>query len=82
MHYLDETMLDMLHLLTVACLFAAAWLNWRERRPIATIVGAAAASVVLFFCHLMGLVFFLVLHVARGIGWLHGRIAELLLVRL
>ena len=28
------------------------------------------------------LVFFLVLHIARGIGWLHGRIAELLLVRL
>jgi uncharacterized membrane protein len=28
------------------------------------------------------LVFFVVLHIARGIGWLHGRIAELLLVRL
>lgn len=28
------------------------------------------------------LMFFFVLHVARGIGWLHGRIAELLLVRL
>jgi hypothetical protein len=28
------------------------------------------------------LMFFLVLHVARGIGWLHGRIAEVLLVRL
>jgi len=28
------------------------------------------------------LLFFLVLHIARGIGWLHGRIAELLLVRL
>ena len=28
------------------------------------------------------LLFFVVLHVARGIGWLHGRIAELLLVRL
>jgi hypothetical protein len=26
--------------------------------------------------------FFVVLHIARGIGWLHGRIAELLLVRL
>ena len=45
----------------LAMLCAAAWLNWRERRPIATIVGAAAASLVLFFCHLMGLVFFLVL---------------------
>ncbi len=28
------------------------------------------------------LMFFFVLHIARGIGWLHGRIAELLLVRL
>ena len=45
----------------LAMLCAAAWLNWRERRPIATIVGAAAASLILFFCHLMGLVFFLVL---------------------
>ncbi|HEY2618159.1 MAG TPA: hypothetical protein VGI78_12530 [Acetobacteraceae bacterium] len=45
----------------LAMLFAAAWLTWRERRPVATIAGAAAASVVLFFCHLMGLMFFLVL---------------------
>ena len=28
------------------------------------------------------LLFFILLHIARGIGWLHGRIAELLLVRL
>lgn len=28
------------------------------------------------------LLFFVVLHLAKGIGWLHGRIAELLLVRL
>jgi hypothetical protein len=28
------------------------------------------------------LLFFIMLHIARGIGWLHGRIAELLLVRL
>ena len=45
----------------LAMLFAAAWLTWRERCPVATIAAAAAASVVLFFCHLMGLVFFLVL---------------------
>jgi hypothetical protein len=45
----------------LAMLFAAAWLSWRERRPVATIAGAAAASIVLFFCHLMGLMFFLVL---------------------
>jgi hypothetical protein len=45
----------------LAMLFAAAWLTWRERRPIATMTAAAAASVVLFFCHLMGLMFFLAL---------------------
>lgn len=28
------------------------------------------------------LLFFVMLHIARGVGWLHGRIAELLLVRL
>ncbi len=28
------------------------------------------------------LLFFVVLHIAKGIGWLHGRIAEVLLVRL
>ena len=28
------------------------------------------------------LLFFVVLHIARGIGWLHGHIAEGLLVRL
>ena len=45
----------------LAMLFAAAWLTWRERRPVATVAAAAAASVVLFFCHLMGVMFFLVL---------------------
>jgi hypothetical protein len=45
----------------LALLFAAAWLTWREVRPRTTIVMAAAASVILFFCHLMGVVFFLVL---------------------
>jgi hypothetical protein len=37
----------------------------------------------LFLCMFVGIVlFFIMLHVAKGIGWLHGRIAELLLVRL
>jgi hypothetical protein len=45
----------------LAMLFAAAWLTWREHRPIATIAAATVASIVLFFCHLMGLMFFLVL---------------------
>ena len=45
----------------LAMLFAAGWISWRETRPFATIAAASAASVVLFFCHLMGLVFFLAL---------------------
>jgi hypothetical protein len=42
-------------------LFAALWLTWRERRPAVTVACASAASCVLFFCHLMGLAFFLAL---------------------
>ena len=45
----------------LAMLFAAGWLTWRESRPLATVLLSAVASMVLFFCHLMGLVFFLVL---------------------
>jgi len=45
----------------VAMLFAAAWLTWRETRPIATVAAASAASVILFFCHLMGLICFVLL---------------------
>ena len=48
----------------LAMLFAAGWLSWRERRPVRTIAGAAVGSVVLFFCHLMALMFFLMLIVS------------------
>lgn len=40
------------------------------------------APGLILFALLGVLLFFFVLHIARGIGWLHGRIAELLLVRL
>ncbi|MBV9992442.1 MAG: sensor domain-containing protein [Alphaproteobacteria bacterium] len=40
------------------------------------------APGLIVFALLGVLLFFVVLHIARGIGWLHGRIAELLLVRL
>ena len=43
-------------------------------------VHTAPGLIVLAICGLI--VFFIVLHVVRGIGWLHGRIAESLLVRL
>jgi hypothetical protein len=40
------------------------------------------APGLILFAFFGVLLFFFMLHVARGIGWLHGRIAELLLVRL
>jgi hypothetical protein len=70
----------------LAMLCAAGWLTWRERRPVATIVGASVAAIVLFFCHLMGVVFFLVLigsaeaWAARGVRSVLVRSAGLLAV--
>lgn len=40
------------------------------------------APGLILFALLGVLMFFVVLHIARGVGWLHGRIAEVLLVRL
>ena len=44
------------------------------------ILHTAPGLIVLALCGI--LLFFLVLHVARAIGWIHGKIAEALLVRL
>jgi hypothetical protein len=53
--------LNFLLALGLALLLAAAWITGRERAPAATILLATFGSVVLFFCHLMGVVFFFVL---------------------
>lgn len=45
----------------LAMIFAAGWIAWRDQRPTATVVAAVIASTVLFFCHLIGVAFFLVL---------------------
>lgn len=42
-------------------LFAAGWIAFRDRRPAWTIALASLATVALFFAHLTGLAFFLVL---------------------
>ena len=42
----------------IALLLAAAWIAWRERHPLRTVALATIGTVALFFCHLMGLVFF------------------------
>lgn len=44
--------------LGLAMLLGAAWLRWREARATAVITLAVVAAPVLFFCHLMGLLFF------------------------
>jgi hypothetical protein len=45
----------------LAMIFAAAWITWREQSPALTVIGATIASTLLFFCHLTGAAFFLVL---------------------
>jgi hypothetical protein len=45
----------------LALLLAAAWLRWREQHPVFTIALAMPGAVGLFFCHLMGLLFFALL---------------------
>jgi hypothetical protein len=45
----------------IALLLAAGWIAWRERHPARTLALATVGAVALFFCHLMGLLFFFVL---------------------
>ncbi len=45
----------------VALLLAASWLRWREADPLRTLLLAIPGAVVLFFCHLMGLLFYALL---------------------
>ncbi len=65
----------------IAMLFAAAWISWRDRSPFLALAVAALGAVVLYFCHLTGLVFFAVLIGAHEAAWLRpgpfrvGRIA-------
>jgi hypothetical protein len=45
----------------LALICAAAWRRLRETRPVAAVALGMASAVVLFFSHLMGLLFFLIL---------------------
>ncbi len=45
----------------IALLLAAGWIAWRERHPAAVVTFATIGTVALFFCHLMGVLFFYVL---------------------
>ncbi len=47
--------------LGLALLLAAAWIAGRKTRPVGTLVLVFFGTILLFFCHLMGLAFFAVL---------------------
>jgi hypothetical protein len=64
----------------LAMLAAAGWMTWRERFPLATIAAASLASVLLFFCHLMGVAFFLVLIGSAELRAMWGRTGTLVRV--
>ncbi len=51
----------------VALLLAAGWLRWREAEPLRALLMAIPGAVVLFFCHLMGLLFFALLIAAHDL---------------
>ncbi len=54
----------------LALLFAAAWAVWRERWPLLAIAIGALGGAILFFCHLMGLLFFVLLIAGHELAWL------------
>jgi hypothetical protein len=54
----------------LALLMAAAWIAWRDRYPWRTIMLASVGSVALFFCHLMGLAFCVILVSGHEAAWL------------
>ena len=56
--------------LGLALLFASAWIVWRDRHPLSTVAAAMVATVVLFFCHLMGLVFWVILIGGYETAWI------------
>ncbi len=54
----------------IALLLAAAWITWRDRAPRRAMVLAVIGTVALFFCHLMGLVFFYALIAGYELEWI------------
>ena len=54
----------------LALLMAAAWIAWRDRYPWCTVMLASVGTVALFFCHLMGLAFWVILISGHEAAWL------------
>ena len=55
----------------LALLLAALWVQWRESAPRRMIVIALLGCVGLFFCHLMGVIFFAMLAGAHELAWIY-----------
>jgi hypothetical protein len=51
--------------IALAMMTAAGWHAFRDRYPVATVIAAALAATIVFFCHIFGLVFCVVLIGAR-----------------
>ena len=47
--------------ISLALLFAAGWITWRDRRPLLTVALGCIATAILFLAHLAGVAFFLIL---------------------
>lgn len=54
----------------LALLMAAAWIAWRDRYPWRTVMLTSVGTVALFFCHLMGLAFWVILVSGHEAAWL------------
>ena len=56
--------------LGLALLLAAAWVRQRDSHPVRALVVASVGAAALFFCHLMGLLFYGLLIGAHEAAWL------------
>ena len=76
--------LNFLAAIGIALLLAAAWIAWRDRYPRRLMVLAAIGTIALFFCHLMGLLFFYLLITGYELErlWSHRTQAMAMLTRL
>lgn len=53
----------------LALILAAVWLRWRDMAPQRVILATTVGVVGLFFCHLMGVIFFALLIGAHELAW-------------
>ncbi|MEX0852685.1 MAG: hypothetical protein WD036_05290, partial [Bauldia sp.] len=62
--------INLLYAVGLAFLAAALWIYLVDRRPLLTLVVSAVAATALFFCHLFGVLFFVLLVASHELaGW-------------